>query len=149
MPRSRPAREGLFVLRTSKSLLITRIKPKLEEACSQGLPKSAICVQKFDDSLSSAIRITYRISLRSSSIPEPRHPLLRVVKNLFEFTIFSPPPPHQRNSKSACESTNRHSLMLFPEEAVGSPFAHISSSGKISKYEKPFLCLSRACHAPS
>ena len=42
-------------------------------------PKSAICVQRFDDSLNSAIRITYRISLRSSSLREPRHPLLRVV----------------------------------------------------------------------
>jgi hypothetical protein len=44
-----------------------------------GLPKSAICVQRFDDSLNSAIRITYRISLRSSSLREPRYPLLRVV----------------------------------------------------------------------
>ena len=39
----------------------------------------AICVQKFDDSLSSAIHITYRISLRSSSLREPRYPLLKVV----------------------------------------------------------------------
>ena len=38
-----------------------------------------MCVQNFDDSLSSAIRITYRISLRSSSLREPRHPLLKVV----------------------------------------------------------------------
>jgi hypothetical protein len=40
---------------------------------------SATCVQRFDDSLNSAIRITYRISLRSSSLREPRYPLLRVV----------------------------------------------------------------------
>ena len=45
-----------------------------------GVPGSAICVQKFDDSLNSAIRITYRISLRSSSLREPRHPLLKVVR---------------------------------------------------------------------
>ena len=38
-----------------------------------------MCVQRFDDSLGSAIRITYRISLRSSSLREPRHPLLKVV----------------------------------------------------------------------
>ena len=44
-----------------------------------GVPGSAICVQRFDDSLNSAIRITYRISLRSSSLREPRHPLLKVV----------------------------------------------------------------------
>ena len=44
-----------------------------------GRPKSAICVQRFDDSLNSAIHITYRISLRSSSMREPRYPLLKVV----------------------------------------------------------------------
>ena len=46
-----------------------------------GIPGSAMCVQRFDDSLSSAIRITYRISLRSSSMWEPRHPSLKVVFN--------------------------------------------------------------------
>jgi hypothetical protein len=44
-----------------------------------GIPESAICVQNFDDSLNSAIHTTYRISLRSSSLREPRYPLLRVV----------------------------------------------------------------------
>ena len=33
-----------------------------------------MCVQRFDDSQSSAIRITYRISLRSSSFQKPRYP---------------------------------------------------------------------------
>mgnify|MGYP003960350023 CR=1 FL=1 len=40
---------------------------------------SASCVQRFDDSLDFAIRMTYRISLRSSSLWEPRHPLLKVL----------------------------------------------------------------------
>ena len=40
-----------------------------------------MCVQNFDDSRGLAIRITYRISLRSSSLWEPRHPLLKVVKH--------------------------------------------------------------------
>jgi hypothetical protein len=40
---------------------------------------TAICVQRFDDSRNSAIHTTYRISLRSSSLREPRYPLLRVV----------------------------------------------------------------------
>ena len=40
----------------------------------------AICVQRFDDSRNSAIHTTYRISLRSSSLQEPRYPLLRVVR---------------------------------------------------------------------
>ena len=44
-----------------------------------GIPGGAMCVQRFDDSLDSAIHITYRISLRSSSMPEPRDPLLKVL----------------------------------------------------------------------
>ena len=44
-----------------------------------GIPGGAMCVQRFDDSRNSAIRITYRISLRSSSMPEPRDPLLKVL----------------------------------------------------------------------
>ena len=44
-----------------------------------GIPKGARCVQSFDDSLDSASRKTYRISLRSSSLWEPRYPLLKVV----------------------------------------------------------------------
>ena len=40
---------------------------------------TAICVQRFDGSRNSAIHTTYRISLRSSSLREPRYPLLRVV----------------------------------------------------------------------
>ncbi len=46
-----------------------------------GVPRGAMCVQRFDDSLNSAIHITYRISLRSSSMPEPRDPLLKVLVN--------------------------------------------------------------------
>lgn len=38
-----------------------------------------MCVQSLDDSRGFAIRITYRISLRSSSLWEPRHPLLKLV----------------------------------------------------------------------
>ena len=47
-----------------------------------GIPRGAVCVQKLDDSLNSAIHITYRISLRSSSMPEPRDPLLKVLIQL-------------------------------------------------------------------
>ena len=61
-----------------------------------GIPRSARCVQRFDDSLNSAIHITYRISLRSSSMREPRDPLLKVVfialnarlHSLTEFVIY-------------------------------------------------------------
>ena len=44
-----------------------------------GIPGGAMCVQRFDDSRNSAIHITFRISLRSSSMPEPRDPLLKVL----------------------------------------------------------------------
>ncbi len=57
----------------------------------EGYPESAICVQRFDDSLNSAIHITYRISLRSSSLREPRDPLLKVVSDfnsLFKMYIL-------------------------------------------------------------
>ena len=50
-----------------------------------GIPDSARCVQRFDDSRS-AIHTTYRILLRSSSLREPRDPLLKVV---FIFIIVS------------------------------------------------------------
>ena len=49
-----------------------------------GIPKSASCVQRLDDSLISAIHITYRSLLRSSSMHEPRDPPLKVV---FSFLI--------------------------------------------------------------
>ena len=42
--------------------------------------ESAMCVQNFDDSLNPAIRIKYRSLQRSSSMYEPRHPLLKVVE---------------------------------------------------------------------
>ncbi len=51
----------------------------LKQAYLRATPAGAICVQKFNDSRGPAIRITYRISLRSSSVWEPRHPLLKVV----------------------------------------------------------------------
>ena len=59
----------------------------LRQACFQENPESAMCVQNFDDSRGLAIRITYRISLRSSSLWEPRHPLLKVV---FHFVLGRP-----------------------------------------------------------
>jgi hypothetical protein len=54
-----------------------------------GIPRGAMCVQRFDDSLNSAIHTTYRISLRSSSMPEPRDPLLKVVTIKFFQTLIA------------------------------------------------------------
>ena len=44
-----------------------------------GITKSAICIQRFDDSLNSAIHTTYCSWLRSSSMHEPRDPPLKVI----------------------------------------------------------------------
>ncbi len=44
-----------------------------------GVPTGAMCVQRLDDSLNSAIHTSFRVSLRSSSMPEPRDPLLKVL----------------------------------------------------------------------
>ena len=52
-----------------------------------GRAAGASCVQRLDDSRNSAIHTTYRISLRSSSLQEPRYPLLRVVVAMY----FDPP----------------------------------------------------------
>ena len=52
-----------------------------------GYPESAICVQRFDDSLSSAIHITYRNWLRSSSMHERRDPPLEVVISFSDSTL--------------------------------------------------------------
>ena len=61
--------------------VIERCIQTLRKACYQEIPESAICVQSLDDSRDLAICITYRISLRSSSLWEPRHPLLKVVND--------------------------------------------------------------------
>ncbi len=54
----------------------------LKQTCFQGYPESAGCVQGSIDSRNSAIHSAYRISLRPSSLFEPRHPSLKVVTGL-------------------------------------------------------------------
>ena len=61
----------------------------LKQAYFQGYPESAGCVQGSIDSRNSAIHSAYRISLRPSSLFEPRHPSLKVVKVwLLETTLL-------------------------------------------------------------
>src|SRR5438552_2903202 len=84
-----------------------------------GIPRGARCVQRFDDSLNSAIHITYRISLRSSSMREPRDPLLKVIlyvqssipyKDKFVCDILKRAPPNnlmQVHNMWLAESTQR------------------------------------------
>ena len=59
----------------------------LKQAYLLEYQKVAICVQRFDDSRNSAIHITYRISLRSSSLREPRDPLSKVVSIFIDTSV--------------------------------------------------------------
>ena len=56
-----------------------------ETGIGSGDPKPARCVQQVNDH-SSAIHITYRSSLRSSSTPEPSDPLHNVLI-LWQFSV--------------------------------------------------------------
>ncbi len=55
------------------------------------ISKSAMCVQRFDDSLNSAIHIIYRISLRSSSMSKSKDSLLKVlcIRQIVSNVIFT------------------------------------------------------------
>jgi hypothetical protein len=53
-----------------------------------GIPKSARCVQRLNDSLNSAIHINFHTLLCSSSMWEPRDPLLKVVFLFFQPNVF-------------------------------------------------------------
>ena len=78
--------EGEYISKTASS--VEWSLQALKQACSQEYPASAMCVQSLDDSLDSAIRITYRISLRSSSLREPRHPPLKVFLEVLSLYIY-------------------------------------------------------------
>lgn len=51
----------------------------MRQACPRDGPSGATRVQRLDGSRDSAIHTTYRISLRSSSMREPRYPLPGVI----------------------------------------------------------------------
>lgn len=88
---------------------------------SRYAPKGASCVQSFDDSLSDAIRMTYRISLRSSSLWEPRHPLLKVCFHCIVKTFRRKPIDSCKSNftltsdwiTNQCQSCNRHRWTTF------------------------------------
>jgi hypothetical protein len=107
------------------------ILPILREACFQAYPESAICVQRFDDSLSSAIRITYRISLRSSSLREPRYPLLRVVCVFSYFLMF-----HHRNTSDLTMQTRsiNRKCTIEPSTTVRGRTSFLEKGQKLMTY---------------
>ncbi|KAJ1392810.1 hypothetical protein SESBI_35521, partial [Sesbania bispinosa] len=57
------------------------------------MASGATCVQRLDGSRDSAIHTKYRISLRSSSMQEPRYPLPRVI--VFSNDVLLPPHEHR------------------------------------------------------
>ena len=77
-PAPRPKSQAAATIRDARGARPRGVVAPLEEVCFRR-GGSAICVQSFDDSLNSAIRTTYRISLRSSSLLMPRYPSTRVV----------------------------------------------------------------------
>lgn len=79
---------------------------------------SAMCVQRFDDSQSSAIRITYRISLRSSSFQEPRYPSW-IVLLVLKFQFSSNAPTLTQVSSLSLASPTSQTLSNDP--SAGSP----------------------------
>ncbi|KAF1986918.1 hypothetical protein K402DRAFT_331451, partial [Aulographum hederae CBS 113979] len=85
-----------------------------------GMPLSAMCVQKSDDSLS-AIRIAYHIWLCSSSLPEPRDPLLKVL--IIDYVTRHRSNRVQQSATSRVEirSFNLHSVMILPQVHLRKP----------------------------
>lgn len=77
-----------------------------------------MCVQRFDDSQSSAIRITYRISLRSSSFQEPRYPSWIVIRVLKFQSLSLVPTLKQVSSLSLASPTIK---TLSNDPSAGSP----------------------------
>jgi hypothetical protein len=82
-------KDSAAIARPSCSTPGVRLETDTQRGMLPRALESATCVQRFDDSLNSAIRITYRISLRSSSLWEPRYPLLRVVLCLYEISTLA------------------------------------------------------------
>ena len=85
--RTRPGRRCISSLLSSRGRQHFRWQT-LGQTCSRGDPGSAICVQRLDDSLNSAIHTRYRSLLRSSSMHEPRDPPSEVVK-IFQPTHYT------------------------------------------------------------
>ena len=78
---------AVIVFRRGRETLPSRPTPStglegvimtLEQACPSEYQRAQCAFKDSMTHWNSAIRITYRISLRSSSMPEPRDPLLKV-----------------------------------------------------------------------
>ena len=109
-----------------------------------GLPGSAMCVQRLDGSLNSAIHTTYRILLRSSSMPEPRDPLLKV------FMPFRRVPFSQR--VCAIQLCGTQGVRAWQGRARGPlpqrSFNDPSAGSPTERFECPVAGTLKAWHAP-
>jgi hypothetical protein len=74
-----------------------------------GGAESAGCVRRLDGSLVPAIRITYRVSLRSSSSREPRYPSTGVVSGFLVSCFFV----SQKTKTKGSKVFNAFSLSVF------------------------------------
>uniref|UniRef100_A0A0R0GHB6 Senescence-associated protein n=1 Tax=Glycine max TaxID=3847 RepID=A0A0R0GHB6_SOYBN len=89
-PRATDFHGGLFPVRSPllRESLLVSFPPLIDMLKLSGralglMASGATCVQRLDGSRDSAIHTKYRISLRSSSMQEPRYPLPRVILFVF------------------------------------------------------------------
>ena len=95
------------------------------ERASTEVREGAMCVQRLDDSLNSAIRTTYRSSLRSSSKHEPRGPPLEVV--LFVSQLLT---PQFFNNSQLKKTTSVHNKAAELGRATASRWATTTAEGE-------------------
>ena len=111
-----------------------------------GIPRSARCVQRFDDSLNSAIHITYRISLRSSSMREPRDPLLKVV--FYHLKGWQKPTiSFYRHLTCVCEKTHRHPDFSISREVNirCQPLSHPECLQRVHRWKRAWSKQQKTC----
>ena len=80
-PTAHRGSEGQVPRRSRGRPSVIGLLTPMRQACPREGPSGATCVQRLDGSRDSAIHTKYRISLRSSSMREPRYPLPRVISH--------------------------------------------------------------------
>ncbi|KAM4071377.1 hypothetical protein ACB094_11G057900 [Castanea mollissima] len=129
-PSPAPPSRGLGPGPPLRTLLQTTIRrrPRALGRMASG----ATCVQKLDDSRDSAIHTKYRISLRSSSMREPRYPLPRVVLDNSE-------PPTSPRSEHFTGPFNRQITPPTKNGHAPPPIESRKSSQSVNPYYAPLL----------
>ncbi|CAL8988699.1 unnamed protein product [Prunus brigantina] len=102
------------------------------------MASGATCVQRLDGSRDSAIHTKYRISLRSSSMREPRYPLPRVVLTYLKMTT---PPAH-----TVSGATRTRSLVQVPWRNSRRCSSRVVTLGEVSTMILPRVHLRKPCY---